>query len=1213
MTPRPFWKRLISLYTLAVLAAGATRASAGTTGQLLGVVTNESSGVAVVAVKVTAASASGIVTVRTDSRGHFAMLDLAPDTYVVSFESPSYRSIVVSGITIVADGSRTIEQKLPPSSTTGLGSTLPVSSPVSQNFGSSLYAVDAVTQFKTSLAGGGAFVNSAYSALSTVPGVFVAPDQVGFGPNISIRGGEYEEVAFGIDGIPVNQPNNNVPGGPASSLGQQELQVFTGSAPADSALEGLSGVVNQVIRIGSIPGFTSLEASVGGPAFYHQLQFETGGATTNRNFSYYVGLGGYDQTYRFADNFNGRGVGQLFGRPLFPCADLGVAVVPSCYVNGAYAGSGVNAYTELGVALGAGRSYVLGPANLFGPSEAIDRNNIINLHLALPRRDGLNDDLQFLGSVDFLKTYIYDSANDIGNAAYLKNVFGLSGIPYYDGLQLNSPTGEFLPPNYQQLTTPYFFPYSSTDRKMFASIPPGLEDSQTNNQAITKLQYTRSFSENALLKLYGYTDYSDEFQDAPEGVESDYNELAPLRAGYGSSFHSYGFGATFIDQLDAHNQLTVGGSYRTTRTLVEYSTEFLNFFGAAVGAPPLGYVVDGSNPTNGLCYAVTGGPAVSCTSPLAGTATFLQAALGTIVPASGTCGNGPCRYLVTNNGPWGQIYRVTPAASAASIVDDFRPTDRLSIEGGLRVDDDQYEGAVTNDGNPTTTFFDNAFNLDNCVTAQNQYVPRAPSAPCPPGTTPADYQNPTGRARQSHVELEPRLQATLSADRDTIVRASYARVSQPQNSLLVQDDTLEHVVYADYAPYGINSPNRVLSPETSNSYDLSIERAFGRETSLRVTPFYRTTQNQLFGSLGRYGFSNESQQTSRGIEFEFDRGLFDRDGFAVRLTGAYENSFVRFLSYNPYGAQAVDPINAAIADYNAYTSACAAGGKLAGKTQFGSPVCGSIGSGAVASACYSPATSAPDGSSTLAGVAEPCSAAGAVANPYWNAPAQSLIDPNAEFPTYQYVPLSPATPTTSSDAPYLASLALNYKRGPFAVTPLMTLEAGERYGDPETTYGVNPELCSGLAGAVPNDPRYPYGSSGGVGFNATSTASIVNGCASGFVIPNPYTRKFDALGAFVEPGIAQLQIQMSYDVSKNFQIVVGFANVITECFGGSKEPWNVKGACSYTAPFDYFSGVADVGNQYNPGAVIQPFTNTPYQPNFASAPFGFGIGARIKL
>jgi hypothetical protein len=202
--------------------------------------------------------------------------------------------------------------------------------------------------------------------------------------------------------------------------------------------------------------------------------------------------------------------------------------------------------------------------------------------------------------------------------------------------------------------------------------------------------------------------------------------------------------------------------------------------------------------------------------------------------------------------------------------------------------------------------------------------------------------------------------------------------------------------------------------------------------------------------------------------------------------------------------------------------------------------------------------------------------------------------------------------TTSYDAPYVASLTLNYKHGPFAVTPLLTLEAGQRYGAPGTTYGVSPDLCSGLAGAVPNDPRYPYGSPGGVGFDATSAASQV-ACSPGFLIPNPYSRKFDAFGAFSEPSIAQLQIQISYDVSKNLQLVAAFANVVTDCFGGSKEPWDVKGACSYTPPFNASQGSSDIGNQYNPGAVIQPYLNTPYLPNFAPAPFGFGISAKIKL
>jgi hypothetical protein len=1211
MQARRLWDRLASAFAIVAILSAGSPAVAGTTGQMLGVVTDPT-GTPIVAAKVTAASPSGIVTATTDASGHFAMLDLVPDTYVVTFETPAYQSAVVSRVTITADGSRTIDEKL--SHLTDAHTTL-----LFANSGSSAYSIDAVTQFKTSLADGGGFANSAYSALSTVPGVFIAPDQNGYDPSISIRGGGFDEVAYGIDGIPVNRPYDNAPGGPASSLGQQELQVYTGSAPADSAVQGLSGVVNQVIRVGTLPGYTSLEETLGGPGFLHQIQAETAGATTNRNFSYYVGIGGYDQTFRFADNFGGLGVSQLYGVPLSLCVGFTAAQAPSCYVHGAAAGTGVNAVNTF---YGSGaNAYLLGPANLFATSQVNDRNSVVNLHLAIPRKNGLHDDVSFLGMIDYVKTYLDSSANDIGSPAYilsLQALYGFNAPSYIDGLAFNAPTGEFLPSNYRQLTTNYYYPNSPSNRAPFATIEPGLEDSQTNNQSIAKIQYTHPFSQNALLRLYGYTDYGGEYGDTPNEELAEYFTFPPLGPDLMTVNHSRGFGASFVDQLGPANQLRVAASFATSTTYHQTNYEFDdNFEGSATFA----YVVDSKNPTDGLCYPVTGGAAVSCYGPRAGVATLAQAYQGQIQPASGTCGGGPCKYLVTYNGPSGPTNSVSPTSLTASISDDFQPTRNLSFEGGLRIDDFRDEGAVTNDGNVAQAFYYSLFNLTRCIDAQGQLVPRASGAPCPPGTTSADFQNPPGRFTQSHTEFEPHLQASYSVGGDTTLRASYARVSQPSpvQPLQSQGLNLNTPAFANTAngifPFGSTTPNRVLPPPTSNTYDVSIEHVFGRDLSFRLTPFYRTTQNQLLG-LYPPGYnialnSNMAQQTSRGVEFEFDKGRFDRDGLAARLTATYTNSFIRYLDYNQYGDGLIDPINANIAQYNAYTAACAAGGKLAGKTQYGTPVCGSTVTGAPASPCYTPTTFAADGTFT-SGVAEPCSVAGAVGNPYWNAPAQSLVDPKGDFPTYQTVGGYPGLNTTSYDAPYVASLTLNYKHGPFAVTPLLTLEAGQRYGAPGTTYGVSPDLCSGLAGAVPNDPRYPYGSPGGVGFDATSAASQV-ACSPGFLIPNPYSRKFDAFGAFSEPSIAQLQIQISYDVSKNLQLVAAFANVVSDCFGGSQEPWNVKGACSYTPPSNAAQGSSDIGNQYNPGAVIQPYLNTPYLPNFAPAPFGFGISAKIKL
>src|SRR5262249_17457627 len=90
-----------------------------------------------------------------------------------------------------------------------------------------------------------------------------------------------------------------------SALGQQEVQVYTGGTPATSNSSGLAGYINQVIKTGTYPGYADVDAAIGTPQFYHQVAVEAGGATPDRLFSYYVGIAGADQSYRYVDQFNG--------------------------------------------------------------------------------------------------------------------------------------------------------------------------------------------------------------------------------------------------------------------------------------------------------------------------------------------------------------------------------------------------------------------------------------------------------------------------------------------------------------------------------------------------------------------------------------------------------------------------------------------------------------------------------------------------------------------------------------------------------------------------------------------------------------------------------------------------------------------------------------------------------------------------------------------
>ena len=71
----------------------------------------------------------------------------------------------------------------------------------------------------------------------------------------------------------------------------------------------------------------------------------------------------------------------------------------------------------------------------------------------------------------------------------------------------------------------------------------------------------------------------------------------------------------------------------------------------------------------------------------------------------------------------------------------------------------------------------------------------------------------------------------------------------------------------------------------------------------------------------------------------------------------------------------------------------ASGGRDAGRKQYGTPFCGSTSNGRAGAAFY-----------TQGGVPDPACAAGDVANPYWNAPPQSLLDPNGKYLPYSIIP-----------------------------------------------------------------------------------------------------------------------------------------------------------------------------------------------------------------
>jgi hypothetical protein len=1159
------------LLALLLLLQGTESVLAGTTGSIAGIVIDSASHKPIPGAQVTAASPSQNATTTTDASGHYAFLSLAPDTYTISVAAgETYDASSVSGVTIQSD--QALNQTLSQPAklrTIGKVTSRAASSLIKPGTTADTYSINATTQDKASQVGGGGTLNSAWSALSTVPGVFVAPGlngYIGAGASLSIRGGDYDQIGYEFDGIPINRSFDNYPSNSLPSLGQQELQVYTGGAPANAEAQGISGYINQVIKTGSSPGFDQIAGAVGGPAYYHKFTIETGGANTSHTFSYYVGLGGYNQDARYGDQFNGADVSKLWGFPIGSCsATVTFQQAPSCFTAN---GTRYNATTP---------SWILGSTlGLDEQASTSQRDSIVNFHFGIPYKNGNKDDIQLLLDINHLGNSGYTSANDLGGDAFL-NAVGIGAPTYLDTYQVQVPYGTVFPVGYQGgpgVVAPYLFPSTPTGRAGGLGgtlIDPNYRDSSVNNQNIFKVQYQHNFGSNAYLRLYGYTYYSDWLQNGPNSTDSCC--LGYQSADYELNSHTRGLSLSFADQINSKNLLSLVGSY-TTANVTRYNNSFTGI-GTDTAA---GYLVDGNDPYNGVAYNLAGGAVPGAQYNAAGLP-FAKLTVGQIlagtgaVPAAGvTCGGGPCQYMVVGGGPSATYNQVKPKFTAFSITDDFRPTSKLDINAGLRYDLFQFVGANTfNSG--ARSFFYNAYNSQAAAN----------------GVTPLAF-DPSGTGNSnSYPVFQPRLGLTYTLNPATVVRASYGRYAQAPNTAFEQYNYLQPNDLGKLIGFGENglptTPGHSIVPPVSNNFDFSVERQFGSDFALKATPFLRKTQNQIqqFYLDQKTNFVsglNVGNQTSEGFEFEADKGDFARNGFAARLSFTYTNSYIRY-NRTPSGTSVVDPINAAISQFNGYTKA---GGGL-------------------------PYYSLANATTGAAGVGSTTGGAGYIANPYYNAPLQGLLDPNGNFPTFDLFPGGITSTASTYGAPYFATLLVQYKHGPVTVTPSLQFNAGQRYGIPENTPGVQPDqIVAALPGTAAGDPRYIYGSPGAAGAPYSAVGNL-----NTIAVPDIYTGRFDGLGAFVQPSFLQLNTQFAFDLSKRVTLVATLSNLYTNYFGGSHEAWTVKGGQAYGNQCLGCGSAQPTGNVYDPGAPLQPFTAATYIPQYYGLPFGVYVEARVKI
>jgi len=260
-----------------------TMVLAGSTGQIVGKVTDSQSGAPIAGASVTATSPTGQYRATTDARGSFAIVNVYPDTYRVTASAAGYQAALSDGNSVIQNNTTVVDIQLAKATTVlGRVTVRGVTTVVQPSVTPDQYVLTASAADSTNGSGGSYGLYQTPGIIGTLPGVTL--DAGGYS---HIRGSRLEEVGYEYDGLTTVEP---VTGTFSTNLvedGIQRLQVSTGGYDASGG-NAISGEVNTVVGVGTYPPRGSVTSLIQSPTFYHGLNFDYGSATPDGRFSWYV-------------------------------------------------------------------------------------------------------------------------------------------------------------------------------------------------------------------------------------------------------------------------------------------------------------------------------------------------------------------------------------------------------------------------------------------------------------------------------------------------------------------------------------------------------------------------------------------------------------------------------------------------------------------------------------------------------------------------------------------------------------------------------------------------------------------------------------------------------------------------------------------------------------------------------------------------------------
>lgn len=314
------------LKVLLILLISAVNLFAGTTGKLVGKVTDKNTGDPLPFVNVIIMGTS--LGAATDLDGYFSILNVPPGTYSIKASAIGYNAVTIENVKVSIDLTTTVDFELTDTSVElGEDVVIVATKPLIQKdltSSTSIVGDDLISELP---------VTEISDVLQLQAGVVVSQ-----GGGLHLRGGRSGQVTYQIDGVPVTDSYDGSTVVDVNSSAVQELQVISGAFNAEYG-QALSGVINLVTKDGSnefkgsIQAYTgdyisnrsdvfwnikdinpvavrNIEGSLSGPIFKDQLYF-----FTNLRYYYNDGYIYGKRTYLptdFASEVAGSGGSQFF-------------------------------------------------------------------------------------------------------------------------------------------------------------------------------------------------------------------------------------------------------------------------------------------------------------------------------------------------------------------------------------------------------------------------------------------------------------------------------------------------------------------------------------------------------------------------------------------------------------------------------------------------------------------------------------------------------------------------------------------------------------------------------------------------------------------------------------------------------------------------------------------------------------------------------------